>query len=105
LLTRTFAIRTGNNGRVNVQESVIVKKIVRRVRHGVTDPHGGRMDATTRSQVSVLTHVFERVLLLGHRVELAADFGAFGVATVHGTKQLTGRHLQFHSLPITLTGN
>mmetsp|Transcript_18308 Transcript_18308/g.34020 ORF Transcript_18308/g.34020 Transcript_18308/m.34020 type:complete len:313 (+) Transcript_18308:171-1109(+) len=105
LFSRTLAVCTGQNRCMDVQESIVVEEGVCRIGHGVPNSHGGSMNSSPGSQMSVFSHMFQRMCLLTHGIQISTDFETLQVATIDGTKKFAGRHGHFHSLSRTLTGN
>mmetsp|Transcript_46592 Transcript_46592/g.108281 ORF Transcript_46592/g.108281 Transcript_46592/m.108281 type:complete len:205 (-) Transcript_46592:867-1481(-) len=74
-LPRALAIRTGDEGRIDVHEPVLLEERVRRKRESVANAHHSAESVGPRPQVSERAQVLEAVLLLSKRVR-----GAIGDA-------------------------
>mmetsp|Transcript_45681 Transcript_45681/g.67911 ORF Transcript_45681/g.67911 Transcript_45681/m.67911 type:complete len:218 (-) Transcript_45681:301-954(-) len=84
---------------------MVMKKVVRRIGHGVTNAHRGGMQTSPRTQMSCSPHILQRMCLLAHRIEHTTDLCPLCISSVHGTQQHTLGRLQFYGLTLTLTGN
>lgn len=105
LFTCSFTIGTSDNWGMNVQKSVIVKKIMRCKCHGVSNTHSSSVQSRSRSKMCHLTHKFQRMGLFREWVEHSSHFSSFMVGSVDCAQQLSFGDLQFHGLTCSLTGN
>mmetsp|Transcript_8910 Transcript_8910/g.13125 ORF Transcript_8910/g.13125 Transcript_8910/m.13125 type:complete len:286 (-) Transcript_8910:1004-1861(-) len=87
LFTSTFTIRTGYNGRMNVQKTIVVEKFVRCKRHGIAYAHGSGVNLGTSSQVSMFTQMFKGVALLAHRVKHPSNGVTLRVSSINWTDE------------------
>mmetsp|Transcript_15972 Transcript_15972/g.44172 ORF Transcript_15972/g.44172 Transcript_15972/m.44172 type:complete len:530 (-) Transcript_15972:142-1731(-) len=105
LLSGALAIGTGQDWGVNVQKTVVVEEVVCGVGHAVSDSHGRGVHSSTRSQVGVVSHVFQGVCFFAHGVKGSSDFRSLKVSSVDCTQELSSGDGQLDGLSRTLGGN
>ena len=54
--------------------------------HGVTDAHGGGVEAGTGAEMGVFTHIFQCMGFFGEGIKHSSDLGSFGVPSINGSE-------------------